>query len=64
MLLTALPEQGFQLSMSCAGTPTDTRYAERFVVIFKLVVAERQPYQALGDFLHTAEAWINFYNRE
>ena len=60
---TALLEQGFQLSMSRAGTPTDNGYAERFVGIFKLAVAERRPYQTLGDFLRAAEAWINFYNR-
>jgi len=61
---TALLEQGFQLSMSRAGTPTDNGYAERFVGVFKLAVAERRPYQTLGDFLRAAEAWINFYNRE
>lgn len=61
---TALLEQGFQLSMSRAGTPTDNGYAERFVGIFKLAVAERRPYQTLGDFLRAAEAWVNFYNRE
>jgi transposase InsO family protein len=61
---TALLEQGFHLSMSRAGTPTDNGYAERFVGVFKLAVAERRPYQTLGDFLRAAEAWINFYNRE
>ncbi len=61
---TALVEQGFQFSISWAGTPTVTGYAERFVVIFKLTVAERQPYQTPGYFLRTAEAWVNFYNRE
>jgi len=61
---TALLEQGFQLSMSRAGTPTDNGYAERFVGVFKLAVAERRSYQTLGDFLRAAEAWINFYNRE
>ena len=60
----ALLEQGFQLSMSRAGTPTDNGYAERFVGVFKLAVAERRPYQTLGDFLRAAEAWVNFYNRE
>jgi len=60
----ALVERGFQLSMSRAGTPTDNGYAERFVGIFKLAVAERRPYQTLGDFLRAAEAWVNFYNRE
>jgi putative transposase len=60
----ALLEQGFQLSMSRAGTPTDNGYAERFVGVFKLAVAERRPYQTLGEFLRAAEAWINFYNRE
>ena len=60
----ALLEPGFQLSMSRAGTPTDNGYAERFVGIFKLAVAERRPYQTLGEFLRAAEAWVNFYNRE
>jgi putative transposase len=60
----ALLEHGFQLSMSRAGTPTDNGYAERFVGVFKLAVAERRPYQTLGEFLRAAEAWINFYNRE
>src|SRR5438874_7664771 len=59
-----LLEHGFQLSMSRAGTPTDNGYAERFVGVFKLAVAERRAYQTLGDFLRAAEAWINFYNRE
>jgi len=60
----ALLEQGFQLSMSRAGTPTDNGYAERFVGVFKLAVVERRLYRTLGDFLRAAEAWINFYNRE
>jgi putative transposase len=60
----ALLEQGFQLSMSRAGTPTDNGYAERFVGVFKLAVAERRPYRTLGAFLRAAEAWVNFYNRE
>jgi putative transposase len=58
----ALLERGFQLSMSRAGTPTDNGYAERFVGLFKLAVAERQPYRTLGDFLRAAEQWVNFYN--
>jgi putative transposase len=57
-----LLEQGFLRSMSRAGTPTDNGYAERFVGLFKLAVAERQPYHTLGDFLQAAEAWVNFYN--
>jgi putative transposase len=61
---TALLEQGFQLSMSRAGTPTENGYAERLVGVFKLAVAERRPYRTLGAFLRAAEAWINFYNRE
>ena len=48
--------------MSRAGTPTDNGYAERFVGLFKLAVAERKPYHTLGEFLQAAEAWINFYN--
>ena len=43
--------------------PTDNGYAERFVGIFKLAVAERYRYQSLGAFLQTAETWINFYNQ-
>src|SRR5260221_5813662 len=58
-----LLQKGFRLSMSRAGTPTDNGYAERFVGIFKLAVAERRPYQTLGEFLRAAEAWVNFYNR-
>ncbi len=58
-----LVQKGFVQSMSRAGTPTDNGYAERFVGIFKLAVAERRPYQTLGDFLQAAEAWVNFYNR-
>ncbi len=59
-----LLEQGFQRSMSRAGTPTDNGYAERFVGLFKLAVAERQPYRTLGDFLRAAEQWVNFYNTD
>jgi transposase InsO family protein len=55
-------EKGFHRSMSRAGTPTENGYAERFVGLFKLAVAERQPYRTLGDFLRAAEAWVNFYN--
>jgi len=61
---TALLERGFQLSMSRAGTPTDNGYAERFVGLFKLAVAERRSYQTLGAFLRAAEQWVNFYNQE
>jgi len=61
---TALLEKGFQLSMSRAGTPTDNGYAERFVGLFKLAVAERRSYQTLGAFLRAAEQWVNFYNQE
>ena len=57
-----LLEKGFVRSMSRAGTPTDNGYAERFVGLFKLAVAERQPYRTLGDFLRAAERWVNFYN--
>jgi transposase InsO family protein len=39
-----LLQKGFLLSMSRAGTPTDNGYAERFVGIFKLAVAERYRY--------------------
>jgi putative transposase len=61
---TALLERGFQLSMSRAGTPTDNGYAERFVGVFKLAVADRKRYRTLGEFLERAQAWINFYNQE
>jgi putative transposase len=59
-----LLRKGFVLSMSRAGTPTDNGYAERFVGLFKLAVADRRPYHTLGQFLRAAEAWINFYNQE
>jgi len=57
-----LLEKGFQLSMSRAGTPTDNGYAERFVGLFKLAVAERCRYQTLGEFLRVAQEWVQFYN--
>jgi putative transposase len=59
----ALLQKGFVRSMSRAGTPTDNGYAERFVGIFKLAVAERRSYRTLGEFLREAERWINFYNQ-
>ncbi|MBO0778963.1 MAG: IS3 family transposase [Ktedonobacteraceae bacterium] len=59
-----LLQKGFVLSMSRAGTPTDNPYAERFVGTFKLAVAQRYRYHSLGAFLHTAEAWVNFYNHQ
>lgn len=59
----ALLERGFIRSMSRAGTPTDNGYAERFVGVFKLAVAERRRYRTLGAFLQAAEDWINFYNQ-
>jgi putative transposase len=59
-----LLRKGFVLSMSRAGTPTDNGYAERFVGLFKLAVADRRRYHTLGQFLRAAEAWINFYNQE
>lgn len=61
---TALLTKGFQRSMSRAGTPTDNGYAERFVGMFKLAVAERRSYHTLGEFLREAERWINFYNQQ
>src|SRR5437667_2361457 len=60
---TALLRKGFQRSMSRAGTPTDNGYAERFVGMFKLAVAERRSYRTLGEFLRAAERWSNFYNQ-
>lgn len=57
-----LLQKGFQLSMSRAGTPTDNGYAERFVGLFKLAVAERCSYQTLGEFLRAAQEWVRFYN--
>ena len=59
-----LLQKGFVLSMSRAGTPTDNGYAERFVGVFKLAVADRRPYHTLGEFLRAAETWINIYNQE
>lgn len=53
-----LLKKGFQLSMSRAGTPTDNGYAERFVGVFKLAVAERWAYHTLGQFLQAAQDWI------
>jgi putative transposase len=58
-----LLQRGFLQSMSRAGTPTDNGYAERFVGVFKLAVAERRRYRTLGAFLAAAEAWVNFYNQ-
>jgi transposase InsO family protein len=60
---TALLRKGFVRSMSRAGTPTDNGYAERFVGVFKLAVAERKSYRTLGEFLQEAERWSNFYNQ-
>jgi transposase InsO family protein len=57
-----LLKKGFQLSMSRAGTPTDNGYAERFVGVFKLAVAERRLYHTLGQFLQAAQDWVHFYN--
>ena len=57
-----LLEKGFQLSMSRAGTPTDNGYAERFVGVFKLAVAQRHRYSTLGEFLRAAQDWVQFYN--
>jgi putative transposase len=57
-------QKGFVLSMSRAGTPTDHGYAERFVGVFKLAVADRRPYHTLGEFLRATEAWITFYIQE
>jgi len=48
---TLLLQKGFVQSMSRAGTPTDNGYAERFVGLFKLAVADRRPYHTLGEFL-------------
>ncbi len=59
-----LLQKGFVQSMSRAGTPTYNGYAERFVGVFKLAVAERRPYRTLGEFLHAAQDWVNFYNQE
>lgn len=61
---TLLLQKGFVQSMSRAGTPTDNGYAERFVGVFKLAVAERCPYHTLGEFLQAAQDWVNFYNQE
>ena len=57
-----LLERGCVRSMSRAGTPPDNGEASRFVGLFKLAVAERQPYRTWGDFLRAAQTWVNFYN--
>lgn len=54
--------RGLTPSMSRAGTPTDNPFAERFVSTFKHSVVRKRPYYSLGDFLETAQNWINFYN--
>jgi putative transposase len=60
---TALLMKGFMPSRSRAGTPSDNAYAERFVGIFKLAVAEGRSYRTLGEFLREAERWVNFYTQ-
>jgi putative transposase len=60
--ISQLLEKGFTASMSRAGTPTDNPFAERFVGIFKHAVVRRRKYYTLGEFLETAQGWINFYN--
>ena len=57
-----LVAKGLTPSMSRAGTPTDNPFAERFVSTFKHAVVRRRPYYSLGDFLASAQKWINFYN--
>jgi len=59
-----LLQKGFVLSMSRAAPPPDTGYAEQFLGMFKLPLAERYRYQSLGGFLQGAENWINFYNQQ
>jgi putative transposase len=59
-----LLQKGFVHSMSRAGTPTDNGYAERFVGLFKLAVADRRAYHTLGEFLRAAQGWITFYNEQ
>ena len=53
---TLLLEKGFVRSMSRAGTPTGSGYAERFVGLFKLAVAKRHPYRTLGAFFARSPA--------
>ena len=55
-------EKGLRASMSRAGTPTDNPFAERFVGTFKHAVVRKRAYHTLGEFLHAAEHWVNFYN--
>jgi len=45
-----LLQKGFVQSMSRAGTPTDSGYAERFVGLFKRAVADRRRITPLGSF--------------
>jgi len=60
--LALVLEKGLRASMSRAGTPTDNPFAERFVGTFKHAVVRKRTYYTLGEFLHVAEKWINFYN--
>lgn len=60
--IEAVTAKGLIPSMSRAGTPTDNPFAERFVSTFKHAVVKRRPYYSLGDFLRSAQQWINFYN--
>jgi hypothetical protein len=55
-------QKGLIQSMSRPGTPTDNPFAERFVSTFKGAVVRRKSYPTLGEFLSTAQKWINFYN--
>jgi len=60
---TALVTKGFVRAMRRAGTPPDHGYAERFVGIVQLAVAERRSSRPLGDVLRAAERWINGDNQ-
>lgn len=60
--LDKIKKYNFLRSMSRAGTPTDNGIAERFVGTFKHAVVDRYSYETIGDFIHLAEQWLNFYN--
>lgn len=61
-VIDELVRRDFIASMSRAGTPTDNGHAERMVGEFKHAVLRRMNYATIGQLLHEAERWINYYN--
>jgi putative transposase len=61
-VIDELVNRNFIASMSRAGTPTDNGAAERLVGEFKHAVLRRMSYAIIGQLLHEAERWINYYN--